>query len=296
LLPLQVLDEFKSAGVFVNWWQQIRYDIKTIISTGWHHGLIPDDYLVAAFFQAEAAEIETLEASISEAQSELAEAVEAAQEIAAYEPEEEESVTATIIKKALKELIEDRKDSTGESARKELETLQSQEKAITKLENRIKESKAGLKIKTDELDLKIQLKRLGGEEFNEETQELIQQVDTRLAVLEPLDKEDKKKIVALNKDKSALEARLTKTDNLLAAIGGKLSEEEARKLILKKLYDLATTELNRYLNAEKRALIHGVEKLWDKYAISSHQLETERAETLKTLEGFLKKLGYFGEG
>ena len=45
LIPLNVLDEFKSAGVFVNWWQQIRYDLKTIISIGWHHTLIPDEYL-----------------------------------------------------------------------------------------------------------------------------------------------------------------------------------------------------------------------------------------------------------
>ncbi len=35
LVPLLALDEFKSAGVFVNWWQQIRYDLKTIVSTGW---------------------------------------------------------------------------------------------------------------------------------------------------------------------------------------------------------------------------------------------------------------------
>ncbi len=35
LVPLGILDEFKSAGVFVNWWQQIRYDLKTIIATGW---------------------------------------------------------------------------------------------------------------------------------------------------------------------------------------------------------------------------------------------------------------------
>src|SRR5207245_3626860 len=54
LVPLGVLDEFRSAGVFVNWWQQIRYDLKTIISTGWHHGLIPDSYLIAALFKAEA--------------------------------------------------------------------------------------------------------------------------------------------------------------------------------------------------------------------------------------------------
>jgi type I restriction enzyme M protein len=44
LQPLGVLDEFKSAGVFVNWWQAIRYDLKTVISTGWHHTLIPDNY------------------------------------------------------------------------------------------------------------------------------------------------------------------------------------------------------------------------------------------------------------
>lgn len=92
-IPLGVLDEYQSAGVFVNWWQQIRYDLKTIVATGWHHTLIPDDYLIAAFFQVEADEIEALESTVSESQSELIEAVEAGQEIAAYEPEEGESVT-----------------------------------------------------------------------------------------------------------------------------------------------------------------------------------------------------------
>ena len=113
LIPLGVLDEFQSAGVFVNWWQQIRYDLKTIISIGWHHTLIPDSYLIAAYFQTEADAIEALEAKISETQSELAEAVETAQEVAAYEPEEDETVTATVIKKALKELIDDLKGSYG---------------------------------------------------------------------------------------------------------------------------------------------------------------------------------------
>ena len=43
LVPLGVLDEFQSAGVFVNWWQQIRYDLKTIVSIGWHHTQIRYD-------------------------------------------------------------------------------------------------------------------------------------------------------------------------------------------------------------------------------------------------------------
>ncbi len=292
LIPLNVLDEFKSAGVFVNWWQQIRYDLKTIISIGWHHTLIPDDYLIAEFFQSEADEIETLEAQISELQSELAEAVETAQEVAAYEPEEDETVTPAVIKNAIKVLIADLRSSMGDSARKELQKLQAQEKAVTAIEKRIKDLKVALKTKTDELQHKLQLKRLGGDEFKAESKELIRQVDTQLANLNNANKDDKKKIVALYKDKATLEERLAKTDGILALIGGQLTETEAKTLILKKLYDLANTELNRYLNAEKRGLIHVVENFWDKYAVPSRELESERTETLKTLDSFLKGLRY----
>jgi type I restriction enzyme M protein len=292
LIPLHVLDEFKAAGVFVNWWQQIRYDLKTIISMGWHHGLIPDEYLIAEFFQSEADGIETLEARISEAQGELTEAVETAQEVASYEPEEDENVTATVIKKALKDLIDDLKTVTGDSARNELENLQAQEKALSAIEKRIKESKAALKAKTNELELKLQLKRLGGDEFKAENLELIRQVDNQLANLDGANKDDKKKITALHKDRTVLHARLAKTDGILNAIGGRLTEEQTRILILKKLYDIASSELNRYLNSEKRGLIAGVENLWDKYAVSSRELEKQRAETFKALEGFLGGLRY----
>ena len=292
LIPLGVLGEFKSAGVFVNWWQQIRYDLKTIVSTGWHHSLIPDDDLITSCFQAEADAIENLEAQISEAQSELAEAVETAQEVAGYEPEEGEKVTAAVIKKALKELIDDLKRSEGSSARKELKNLQAQDKAIKAIENRIKENKAALKTRTDELALKLQLKRLGGDEFKAESLELIRQVEAQLTELDSKNKAEKKKITALKKDQAALMARLSKTDAILAAIGGQLTEAEARELILKKLYDLVSNELNRYLNAEKRRLIAVVENLWDKYAVSSRELENQRAETLKKLNKFLSGLGY----
>jgi type I restriction enzyme M protein len=152
-----------------------------------------------------------------------------------------------------------------------------------------------MKTKTDELAFKLQLKRLGGDEFKAESLELIRQVDAQLAELDPKNKAEKKKITALNKDKDALNTRLAKTDDILAAIGGQITEAEARELILKKIYDLVTHELNRYLNAEKRRLIAVVENLWDKYAVSSREMESQRAETLKTLDGFLKGLGYFKE-
>jgi type I restriction enzyme M protein len=58
------------------------------------------------------------------------------------------------------------------------------------------------------------------------------------------------------------------------------------------LHDLASEQLERYLNAGKRALIQSVELLWDKYAVSSRVLETDRTATLAALDGFLKGLGY----
>ena len=103
---------------------------------------------------------------------------------------------------------------------------------------------------------------------------------------------DQKQAAALAGDKQALQARIARTDTLLTAIGGQLTEDEARTLILKKIDDLARAELTRYLNAEKRALIARVENLWDKYAVSSRQLEAARGDTLKALDGMLAGLGY----
>ena len=292
LVPLGVLDEFKSAGVFVNWWQQIRYDLKTIVSTGWHHSLIPDDYLMAEYFRAEADGIEALEAAIAEAQGELSEAVETAQEVSGYEPDEDQKVTAAVIKKALKALIDDLKGTTGASARKELENLTGQNKAIKAIEKRIKDARTTLRGKAAELEFKLELKRLGADSVKAEAQALIAQAEARLADLDPEKKVDKKIITALDKDKEALNARLARTDAVLKAIGGQISEPDARRLILKKIYDIARAELDRYLTAEKRMLVRVVENLWEKYAISADKWERDRATMLATIDGFLTGLGY----
>jgi type I restriction enzyme M protein len=292
LIPLGVLDEFKSAGVFVNWWQQIRYDLKTIINTGWHHTLIPDQYLLAAFFQAEEAAIEELESKISAVQGELSEAVESAQEVANYEPEEEETVSAASIKKWLKELIDDLKQSQGDSAARERQYYQQEYNVITDIENRIKLLKNTLKEQQIQLELKLRLKRVGDEEFKAETIELLEQVQNQLMGLNASKKEEKAKINALNKDKKALEIKLSYPEGLLTEIGGQLRDEEAKKLILKKLYDWVSEQLTRYLNGEKRGLVAKVENLWDKYAVSSQEMEAQREQTLGELNEFLVKLGY----
>ena len=294
LVPLGILDEFKSAGVFVNWWQKNRYNLKTIVSMGWHHTLISDEYLIDAFFQNEADAIEELKARIGGLQTELAETVETAQEVTAYEPDEDEKVTATVIKKALKALIDDLKDTSGASAKRELDRLKAQDAAIKKIEKNIRDNKSGLKDKNSELELKIQLKRFGGEGFKAGRRELLQQVESQLAKLDQGNKTNKKNIAALNKDKVRLEERIARTDTLLEAINGQLTDDEAKHLILKKLYDIASTELECYLSTEMRHLVSGVENLWSKYAISSQKMEQSRMVVRGRLDRFLTGLGYFG--
>ena len=205
LVPLGVLDEFKSAGVFVNWWQQIRFDLKTIVSTGWHHSLIPDDYLVAEFFQAEAGAIEELEATIAEDQGALSEAVETAQQVSGYEPDDDKKVTAAVIKKAIKALIDDLKHSAGDSAKKELTNLKDQDKAINAIQKRIKDAKAEHKQRQTKLEFKLELKRLGADDIKTETRELIAQADARLVESDLKQKVDKKTVAALEKDKVGVE-------------------------------------------------------------------------------------------
>lgn len=290
LVPIGVLDEFQAAGVFVDWWQNIRYDLKTIINTGWHHSLIPDQYLIEEFFRAEAYEIDNLETELNETQTELSEAVLAVE----YEPDEDEKVTATVIKKYLKAMIDDLGDSTGESAKKERETYSDQLNTIKKWESTRKKLKKELKAKERDLELKLSLKRIGTDEEEAATNRLIAQADERLISLDPRDKDEKKKIKALENDKKTLQERLDRIGAMMEKIGQQMTADEAKTLIMKKLHDMADTELTRYLNSEKRALVGIVENLWDKYAVSSRELEAEREKTLEGLNGFLSGLGYLG--
>jgi type I restriction enzyme M protein len=95
-------------------------------------------------------------------------------------------------------------------------------------EKRIKQARDALKQQQSELELKLRLKRIGGDEAKAETRELLQQVESQITALNPNNKDDKKKITALNKDREALCLRLARIDGVLTAIGGQLTDAEAK--------------------------------------------------------------------
>ena len=121
---------------------------------------------------------------------------------------------------------------------------------------------------------------------------MIDRVDQRIAELDSSNKDDKKKITRLKKDKTVLEKRLSLIDELLKQIGGQLEFGECKRLILSKFSNAATDQLVRYLGTGKRQLVAKVENLWDKYAVPSEQLDCQREQTLGALKGFLDRLGY----
>lgn len=250
---LSTLDYFQQAGVFVNWWEEVKYDLKTIVSAGWSPSLIPDSYIKQSFYNAEIAKLEELEAAIAEAEGELAELVES---IEIDESDEGEEKSAKDCKEYLKTQI--------------LNLLQfpASEKwnlrKVTKL--------------MEDTNL------LGGQP-SPTTQNELQ--DSWKSLNEIEKQEDKLK--AAKKTLKEAEADL---EQKVEAKKATFSEEEAKNLILAKLYDRIRSEMESYLAAELKKAVATFEKLWDKYKKPLGEIKQGRDGATIKLDGFLKGLNY----
>ena len=285
LIAHNVLDEFQCAGVFVNWWTNIRYDLKTISSTGWSPALIPREYFIETYFQTEQNAINETEKNIADKEAALQEAVEAVE----YEPEEGEEVTASTIKEYLKKIADENPEA------EEAAIL----KTIKNIEKEIKDLKKELTEKQKDLDRKINIKCYGIDDEKEELRNMLKGKQEELSKLQSNLPSEKKELTKRNtaikkctETIAQIQQRIAGLEAFLASIGGMITDEEAKTLILQKHNNLVQQELLKYLNAEKRKLIAGIEKLWDKYAISAQQLEKERTDTLNQLNQFLTELNY----
>ncbi|MDB5024284.1 MAG: type restriction enzyme protein [Mucilaginibacter sp.] len=306
LLSEQVLNEFQIAGIFVNWWSNIKYDLKTISSIGWSPGLIPDDYFIHTFFKLEYEEINSLESEVSNLEGKIAEIIEEIE----FEPEDGEEVTVKGVKAYLKQEIDNLNEGIQISQDKKLQKLDGQLKIINEMakqlkdislaEKGIKESRANIKERQSLLAFKIQAKRYGVGDIKFECLEMLAVAGNRLSELQsvgiPTEPKQKtaynKQLTQLNSDIATLTGRLNGLENLMESIGGLITDDDAKKLILSKHSSLIKQELNRYLNAEKRTLFKGIENLWDKYAPSMKALEELRDLATSKLTKYLKALNY----
>ncbi len=309
LVPMDLFDKFQVAGIFVNWWQTINFDLKTIAAYGWSVNLIPDEYIKKAFFQKEMDELDALDTQIADLENTLQEAMEEAD--AEPETDDEGNEKALTSKWAVEKLVESanallanyldtppklKSTETGKIAMPKQVPVKAQTEVlqllgvahrIAKTEVSIKNSKKAQKDKEARLEDLVDAKKYGLDGFKAHLDDLIVLRQAEKAAAEKDKEKDN-----FQKRIDFLEAKKELVADLVAAIGEPITHEQARDLILQKHQDLMQEQLERYLNREKRELVSLVEKLWDKYAVSRNALESERNAVLNNLNEFLTALSY----
>ncbi|MFB9068466.1 type I restriction-modification system subunit M [Pseudofulvimonas gallinarii] len=99
----------------------------------------------------------------------------------------------------------------------------------------------------------------------------------------------KKELAAVKK---ALKAKKDSfAAHINAAVDG-LSPEQAAELLLTILHDDMRAIVERYIAAQRKAIVAAFENWWDKYRVTLTEIEGKRDAAAKALEGFLKGLGY----
>lgn len=249
-----VLDEFQIRGLFINWWNDNKFELRTIKESGWTQSLISNfdfadndnkavetalekvKYFFKDVFEKEISEIEALEGKERELSTEVEE------ETWAEELENEEG-EAESRDKILKSEIEG------------IKTEIRQANKITQL-NHIAELRKSLFDKETEL-AKIMGKQKAFRQIREEI------------------KEKNEKLV----------------ERVKKAISN-ISEDEAERMMMKKLEDSSSEILNGYLTAQKQKIIAYFENLWDKYGVDIRALGKKRDSYVKELDKYLVELGY----
>jgi len=102
--------------------------------------------------------------------------------------------------------------------------------------------------------------------------------------------------VALESEMKNLKSQIREVEKqketLIASARAKITEAEAKKLILARFKRLLTEQFDSYLRQYQRAFIAAVENLWSKYAVTTKQILAERDREAVQLDAFLTELGY----
>jgi type I restriction enzyme M protein len=156
LLPLKVFDEFKIAGVFVNWWEELRYDFKTVVSSSWSSLLIEDERIAKKFLTEELEKIEELETRIGECEGELNEILE---EVEDWDEEEQGEKNAKKVKDYLQDILKDLRLTKQESAIREAKKWEELSEKIEVKERELKKLNRELRAINQDMGKKIEEKR-----------------------------------------------------------------------------------------------------------------------------------------
>lgn len=270
LVPEAILDLHKVRGAFASYWEDLDSDLRSIAASGWSALLIPDSSILQSQFPDILQKVEDDKARIAELESMF----DAANEADADDTEADDEITA-LPKAVVKALKDEKKDCNSQ-----LKTLRKDLKDLKKdLERMNKSGTAQAEI--DQQQVRIaeadsSIKKLNADKAA---------IDLKLKNHAELEKE-------LKDLKSGIRAVEKQMDDLVEKAREKISEDEAKKLILERFHDELIERYDEYLRQHLRGFVAKVDNLWDKYAVTLNDILAERDAEADVLGGYLRELGY----
>ena len=288
MAKLGILDLYQCRGAFANFWNSLETDLKSVASSGWNPELIPDDEILQSQFPDVLQELHEKESRRDELESMFKEVNELDDD--SYNEEDYEVFP--------KDILSEYKDSIKENSTK----IKEISKEISLLKKRIAaNAKALLKSTKDESYLPLTKKELI-KGINGELDELINQIETLGLQLEVFTnkKEETEKHISrhtelekeLRECKRIINEIKANKERLVSDAREKISDEEAKQLILARWKRTLLSTIEDYLNQYQRKLSLSLENLWDKYTVPLKQILSEREKETELLNKFLIELGY----
>jgi type I restriction enzyme M protein len=296
-----LLNRYQVRGAFANYYKLLASDFKSIAASGWGPELIPDDDILQSQFPGVLAELEQQYARLAELQALFA--------AASDEDFEDTDDTGVLPADEVRSLKDELKEATVEW-KTQLKTLKgaagdlfSEIKVaglLPKGANKAHYCSEGLSANQPLFGNGQRILDLAASVGH--TSELADTIISAIAAGQPAkataDRVEAKlaRHKKLEDEARTLKATIKSTEShkeqLVEQARSKISRDEARQVIVERLGKVLFNSYRQYLRADQRACVAAIESLWSKYAVTATQIEAEREQAAKALQGFLSELGY----
>ncbi len=297
LEPFHMLTMHKVRGAYATFRNELEADFKSVAASGWNPELIPEEDIIQSQFPEVFEQIEKDRAHIAELEGLFA-AVDEAEEF------EEDEDTQVLPAGIVKEIKDQEKEDKAEAK----ELLTTAKKVVTDLSKRLDLPKGTKKgdltrgLTQKEWDFPVLQLTLDLAEGLDGVEEQLAYLRKALkdgpALVTKLDSYQSRLAKhkacqdELKELKAGIKATEAKKDDMVEAARARIVPEEAKELILERFLKTLLAEYEVRLKAYVTELIKAVENLHNKYAVTAKTIAKERDDATRSLDGFLKELGY----
>jgi type I restriction enzyme M protein len=296
-----LLTSFQVRGAFANYVDMLKADFKSIAASGWGPELIPDEDILQSQFPEILEELEQSQTRLAELQALFAAADEDDFEDAddtgvlpgdEVKNKKDELKTCTADWKAQLKLIKDLAGNiftelkAADRLPKEAKKSYYCTEGFTQQDPQFANGQRILGLSSQTGHTTEYAAQLSDAiEQGQQAYERAQSITTSLERHKALEDEIKTM-------RATIKGIEGKRDELVQSARAKITNDDARTVIIERLRQLLLNTYRAYLRADQRACIKAIENLWSKYAVTAKTIEAERDAASKQLQAFLVELGY----